>query len=162
MKGSKNIGLMISGIIAIAFLLAASGLILSTLAWGTPGTWTPLAGDAVKENSHGWPYPTAKVGSIAQGRYGPTGYYFDIAGHSASRACGGVVNTTWMVVVMARHISKDILVVDPPVKFDNPNVWGYAKSYRGAFYSSQTQTIAEFKSLIHTFRLDSGTAYVFP
>jgi hypothetical protein len=153
---------MVSGVIAIVFLLAAGGVVIYTLAQGIPGTWTPLAGNAVKENKYGWPQPTAIIGSIARGRYGPTGYYFDIAFHSASRACGGVVTTTWMVVMMARHISPDILVIDPPVRLNNSNVWGYAKSCYGKFFSSQTQAIAEFKSLIHTFTLDSGTAYVFP
>ncbi|GEM_PF-3072182 len=162
MRVGEHWGLMVSGVIAIVFLLVAGGLIISTLAWGTPGEWTSLTGNAVKENSYGWPSPTAVIGSIARGRYGPTGYYFDIAFHSASRACGGVVTTTWMEVAMARHISPDILVIDPPVRFDNPNVWGYAKSYYGKFLSSQTQARAQFKSLVHTFTLDSGTAYVFP
>ena len=39
MRELKSVGLTLSGVIAIALLLAVSGLMVHTLAWGVPGTW---------------------------------------------------------------------------------------------------------------------------
>lgn len=161
MRGLKNTGLTISGIVAIVFLLAASGLMLLTIGSGPPGTWTPLSGDAVKETTYGWPLATAFVKSTARGRYGSTGYYFDITDHSGYRGCGGVLTTTWMAIAMCRHINPTTVVMTVK-NITNPNIWGCGYQFSGVFYSSQTQTKAQFKSLVHTFILDSGTAYVFP
>ncbi|MGQ9479561.1 MAG: hypothetical protein ACUVQ0_06085 [Thermoproteota archaeon] len=79
MRRARNTQLIVSGLIAIIPLLAASGIIISILA-GAPGTWKSNTGEDKLAGG------AMSIRVYAAGKYNSAGTGFDWASNSASRS----------------------------------------------------------------------------
>jgi hypothetical protein len=159
-RGSKNTGLMVSGVIAIVFLLAAGGVILYALAQGTPGTWTSASQPATR----GWPIPSCGVMANAEARYNFYGNAFDYANHYVSRfaVTPPIYVEPWMVMSYSYRKPNGQIILNS-METHNPNQWGIGKFYPGEFTAVGTKGFSEFKdSFGIIFSLTTKWATVYP
>lgn len=160
MRGLKNTGLTISGIVAIVFLLVASGLMLLAVGSGTPGTWT----FAEQTTPRGWPTPSCGVKAIAGARYNFYGDRFDYADHYVNRFASTppIYVEPWMVMSYS-YRKPNNQYVSNIMETHNPNVWGIGISYPGEFTAVATKGFSEFRDATGViFSLTTKWATVYP
>ncbi|MBO3799632.1 MAG: hypothetical protein FGF52_01030 [Candidatus Brockarchaeota archaeon] len=152
----KRLSLIISGVIAILSLLAASGLMLITIGSGTPGTWKGLTGE---DKLFGG---AMSIWVLAEGRYDSQGTRFDYAFHSASRSMPSglwslLITPVKLKITMTRNYDTYTKT------FNDATTGGYAELRAGSFWrvctegeSVYTYNLVPWAPATYTLRASAG------